>query len=127
MKRNVALAVTFAIASILNGCATVPASDDAKPSESAAPVNSVQPAGMYQIQDSPQYTWLKLQDGAYGVWHAGDKCNKGFSTAPSSCLATGTYSFTDALSEITFTDDATAQSTTSPFAVSTVGLAKSSL
>ena len=70
--------------------------------------NSVEPLGVYQITESTDYTWITLQaNGRYATWPSGDTCNKDVSTAPASCLVTGSYVINVAHGEIQFTDDAT--------------------
>jgi len=79
---------------------------------------SVVPSGIYKVEGSPDYAWLKLDAaGRYGVWLAGDRCNADPANAPASCLVVGSYQVNESQSQILFTDDLTGTDVVSPFEV----------
>ena len=98
------------------------ASDTSSPPPASGSVsNSVEPLGVYQITESTDYTWITLQaNGRYATWPSGDTCNKDVSTAPASCLVTGSYVINVAHAEIQFTDDATGVVAVSSYQVTAV-------
>ena len=120
MNRSLTFAL-LAFVSVLAGCSASGTSQDPSgnsgSSGSSVP-SSVEPSGIYKIEGSPAYAWLKLEAGGrYGVWAAGDTCNKDPATAPASCLTTGNYVVNEAHAEISFTDDATGTEVISPYEV----------
>jgi hypothetical protein len=120
MKRSATFAA-LAFVAFIAGCS----GSDAQPagaSGSSTIPRSVEPIGIYQVVGSPDFLWLKLQsDGRYGTWAAGDTCNKNPSTAPASCLQTGSYVIDESLGEIAFTDDATSTVVITPYDVTAMG------
>lgn len=121
LPRSLSVAV-LAIASALAGCGSSqdlgdPGGNSGTGASSSVP-KSIEPSGIYKIEGSPDYAWLKLEaSGRYGVWSAGDICNKDPATAPASCLILGTYVINEAQAEILFTDDKTGTAVASPYEV----------
>ena len=82
------VAFSFAV-----GCS---AADDSESTGEASSTNTATPQGVYEIKGNPDYTWVKMEDGKYGLWKSGDACNADPANADASaCLETGTYEISD--------------------------------
>jgi hypothetical protein len=129
MTRNLVLQAALSVF-VLAGCAATPASssgdskaDDSEGAASTA-ASPAKPSSLYKIEGSKDYAYIRMEDGKYGLWKAGSTCAD-FSTAPTSCLETGTYELNGDHTQITF-KDAAGESSTIDYSVNTVGLGSTS-